>query len=66
MSAPNSQRWKRAFRAQRREAEALAADLSPAAFNRFVRLTAGGWLEGTCVHQRRHLRQARQVREAIA
>jgi hypothetical protein len=27
--------------------------------SRFVRLSAGGWLEGTLQHQRRHLRQAR-------
>jgi hypothetical protein len=35
---------------------------SPA--SRFVRLSAGGWLEGTLQHQRRHLRQARRAREA--
>lgn len=37
--------------------------ISPA--NRFLRLSAGGWLEATLAHERRHLRQARAAKQQV-
>jgi hypothetical protein len=47
VSDPSPQRWQRAFRVHRREAEALASDLSPRAFNRSP--APGAWSVGQCL-----------------